>query len=321
MKNNDEIISGAKRTLEIEANSIRNLSAFIDEKYAEVVRKIISAEGRVVVTGIGKSANIANKIVATLNSTGTPAIFMHAADALHGDLGNVQKDDIVICISNSGNTSEISSLIPLIKSLGNTLIGLVGNVDSALAKSADHILYAGVEQEACPHNLAPTSSTTAQLAMGDALAVSLMECRGFSHSDFARVHPGGALGKKLFTRLSDLLTGNPAPMVNPSASIRDVIVSISSGRLGATAVVEGDSLAGIITDGDLRRMLEKNGSVDQIRAMDIMNKAPKVMEADTLLVEAFSIMEQHKIMQVIVTTNGSLSGIIHMHDILKEGIY
>lgn len=322
MKDKNEIVSSAKKTLEIEAESVRNLAAFVDDKFADVVIEIAESAGRVVITGIGKSANIGHKIVATLNSTGTPAVFMHAADALHGDLGNVQKDDIVICISNSGNTPEIKSLIPLLKSMGNTLIGMVGKIDSVLAQQANHIINTTVEQEACPYNLAPTSSTTAQLAMGDALAVSLMEYRGFSDDDFARVHPGGALGKKLYIKLKDLLQQTDVPMVSADANIREVIVSISSGRLGASAVVdENQKPVGVITDGDLRRMLQRDENVDGLKAGEIMNGSPKSLDADTLAVKAFSMMEENKITQILVTEQEQLVGIVHLHDILKEGIF
>lgn len=321
MKNADEIVSGARETLEIEANAVRNLANNINDDYVAVIERIHDSNGRVVITGIGKSANIAKKIVATLNSTGTPAIFMHAADAIHGDLGSVQADDVVICISNSGNTPEIKGLIPLIKNMGNTLVGMVGNMDSTLAKQANHVLNTTVDREACPNNLAPTSSTTAQLAMGDAVAVSLMKYRGFSDEDFAKNHPGGALGKKLYLRLSNLLDGEEPTTVQHSDNISEVIMKISSGRKGAAAVLDGDSLVGIITDGDLRRMLEKSTNIDDLVAGDIMNPNPKKMDADTLAVKAFTTMEQHKITQVLVLEDEKLAGIIHLHDILNAGIY
>ncbi len=274
-----------------------------------------------VITGIGKSANIANKIVATLNSTGTPAVFMHAADAIHGDLGNVQKNDVVICISKSGESPEIKVLTPLVKNMGNLLVGMVGNMDSFLAKQSDHILNTTVEVEACPNNLAPTSSTTAQLAMGDALAVALMECRGFKASDFAKYHPGGALGKKLYTRMGDLLFDDRKPQVGLEASLSEVILEISSNRLGATIVLEGEKVQGVITDGDLRRMLEKGVDVSALKAKDIMSANPKTISIDSLAVDGFHLMEKNKITQLVVTNGDSYAGIVHLHDILKEGIY
>ncbi len=273
-----------------------------------------------VVTGIGKSAIIANKIVATLNSTGTPAIFLHAADAIHGDIGTIQKNDNIICLSKSGNTPEIKVLVPLLKKGGNKLIAMTGNTASYLAKQADFVLNCTVEKEACPHDLAPTSSTTAQLAMGDALAVCLLECRDFSKEDFARFHPGGALGKKLYLKVEDISSQNQKPQVKPGDSIRAVIMEISSKRLGATAVVENGKLAGVITDGDLRRMLEKPGDTSKLKASSIMNKNPKTIEEGELAVNAMKFMEQYSITQLIVTNKGKYSGFIHLHDLIKEGI-
>lgn len=321
MINPQSITDSAKKTLKIEADAISHLADLIDDQFVSVVQLILQSEGRVVITGIGKSANIANKIVATLNSTGTPAVFMHAADAIHGDLGNVQKNDVVICISKSGESPEIKVLTPLVKNMGNLLVGMVGNMDSFLAKQADHILNTTVEVEACPNNLAPTSSTTAQLAMGDALAVALMECRGFKASDFAKYHPGGALGKKLYTRMGDLLFDDRKPQVGLEASLSEVILEISSNRLGATIVLEGEKVQGVITDGDLRRMLEKGVDVSALKAKDIMSANPKTISIDSLAVDGFHLMEKNKITQLVVTNGDSYAGIVHLHDILKEGIY
>ena len=319
-KSIDKIIELAKATLNIEADSVRNLQNYINNDFVACVQLISKSKGRVVVTGIGKSAIIAQKIVATFNSTGTPAIFMHAADAIHGDLGTIQQDDVVICISKSGNTPEIKVLVPLLKTGGNKLIGLVGNVDSYLAQQADYILNSTVEKEACPNNLAPTSSTTAQLAMGDALAVCLLDYKGFTSKDFAKYHPGGALGKKLYLKVADISLQNQKPQVKPGDSIKSVILEISSKRLGATAVVDNDKLVGVITDGDLRRMLESSNSIDNLNASDIMNKTPKKIEADELAVNALRLLEQNSITQLIVTDKGRYHGFVHLHDLLKEGI-
>jgi arabinose-5-phosphate isomerase len=274
-----------------------------------------------VVSGIGKSALVGRKIVATLNSTGTPALFMHAADAIHGDLGNVQKGDIVLCISKSGDSPEIKVLVPLLKSMGNTLIGMVSNLKGYLAKNSDMLLRTPIEKEACPNNLAPTSSTTAQLAMGDALAVALMECRGFTSSDFAKYHPGGALGKKLYVTIGDLIEESEKPEVAPSTPIKDVIISISRGRVGAVAVMDKTILKGIITDGDIRRMLERGSNLLKTKASDIMGVNPKTIESSELAVAGFQIMESNSITQLIVVKNGKYKGIVHLHDILKEGIF
>lgn len=299
---------------------MRELITFLDGKFVDVVQLLLQSQGRVVFTGIGKSANIANKLVATFNSTGTPALFMHAADAIHGDLGLVQEHDVVICISKSGNSPEIKALVPLVKSLGNPLVAMVGNLDSFLAQRADFVLNTTVSQEACPNNLAPTTSTTAQLAMGDAVAICLMEERGFTARDFARYHPGGALGKKLYTTLADVLREDLQPSVGPEQMLRDVIVEISAKRLGAAAVVDRGQLLGIITDGDIRRMLEKGMDLNQTRAKDIMSHSPKTMEEDELAVEALLVMESSSITQIIVTSLGSYRGIVHLHDLLREGI-
>ena len=319
-KSIDKIIDLAKMTLNIEAESVQNLQTFINNDFVDCVKLIYGSKGRVVVTGIGKSAIIAQKIVATMNSTGTPATFMHAADAIHGDLGTIQQEDIVICISKSGNTPEIKVLVPLLKNSGNKLIALVGNVNSYLAQQADYILNTTVDKEACPNNLAPTSSTTAQMAMGDALAVCLLDCRDFSSKDFAKYHPGGALGKKLYLKVGDISTQNQKPQVKPDDSIKSVILEISSKRLGATAVIDNDTLVGVITDGDLRRMLEKSDSIANLKASDIMNKTPKRIEADELAVNAMQLLEQFNITQLIVTENGKYHGFVHLHDLLKEGI-
>ena len=319
-KSIDKIIQLAKTTINIEADSVRNLQNYINNDFIECVKLIYESKGRVVITGIGKSAIIAQKIVATLNSTGTPSIFMHAADAIHGDLGTIQQDDIVICISKSGNTPEIKVLVPLLKNSGNKLIALVGNVDSYLAKEANYILNSTVEKEACPNNLAPTSSTTAQLAMGDALAVCLLDCRDFSSNDFAKYHPGGALGKKLYLKVGDISNQNQKPQVKSEDAIKTVILEISSKRLGATAVVDNGNLVGVITDGDLRRMLEKSDSVANLKAAEIMNMNPKKIEADELAINAMQLLEQFNITQLIVTDKGKYHGFVHLHDLLKEGI-
>ncbi|MCD6112131.1 MAG: KpsF/GutQ family sugar-phosphate isomerase [Bacteroidales bacterium] len=320
MKTKEEIINIAKATIKNEVKSIINLEKSINDDFTKSIELILNSEGRVIITGIGKSANIGTKIVATLNSTGTPSIFMHAADAIHGDLGMVQKEDVVICISKSGNTPEIKVLVPLLKQRGNFLIAIVGNINSYLAKQADYILDTTVEKEACHNNLAPTSSTTAQLVMGDALAVCLLECRGFSINDFAKYHPGGALGKKLYLRVSDLYINNEKPEVDINDNIKSIIMEISSKRLGATAVLDNDNLVGIITDGDLRRMLQKSDDIRNITSKNIMTKNPKTIDADTLVVDAFYIMKKNNITQMLVTNNNRYVGVIHLHDILKEGI-
>ena len=318
-KSIDKIKELAISTLNIEADSVRNLQNFINNDFVATVKLIYESKGRVVVTGIGKSAIIAQKMVATMNSTGTPSIFMHAADAIHGDLGTIQKEDVVICISKSGNTPEIKVLVPLLKTGGNKLIGLVGNVDSYLAKQSDYVLNSTVEKEACPNNLAPTSSTTAQLAMGDALAVCLLDCRDFTSSDFAKYHPGGALGKKLYLKVGDIATQNQKPIVKPDDSIKSVIMEISSKRLGATAVVENGNLVGVITDGDLRRMLEKTDAINSLRAANIMNKTPKQIKAEELAVNVMQLLEKFNITQLIVTDHGKYHGFVHLHDLSRQG--
>jgi len=320
VKSKEEIKKVALETIDIESNSISNLKNYINDDFLKCVEIIYKCNGRVVITGIGKSAIIASKIVATLNSTGTPSIFMHAADAIHGDLGIIQKNDVIICISNSGNTPEIKILTPMLKTLGALLIGMVGNIDSYLARQADLIINTTVEEEASPGNPAPTSSTTAQLVMGDTLAVSLLLCRGFTTKDFARYHPGGSLGKQLYLKASDLFINNECPLVSSDADIRSVIMEISSKRLGATAVEENRKITGIITDGDLRRMLQKTDNISNIKARDIMSKNPKTIDKNTLAVDALQIMRQHNITQLLVMENGEYVGVVHLHDIINEGI-
>ena len=316
-----DIKSVALRTIRLEADAIAGLEEMIDDDFEKAIVAISKAKGRVVISGIGKSAIIAQKIVATLNSTGTPSIFLHAADAIHGDLGMVQQDDIVMIISKSGESPEIKVLLPLLKNFGNTLIGMVGNTASYLAIQSDILLNTTVSQEACPNNLAPTSSTTAQLVMGDALAISLMELKGFGSEDFAKFHPGGILGKKLYLRVSDLYTNNERPVVQETASLKDVIVEISTKRLGATAVTDTHGACiGIITDGDLRRMLEKNIPIDSATAADIMTRNPKVINWDQLAVDALDIMRKKNITQLLVKKGEQYLGILHLHDLIREGL-
>ena len=320
MINKDEIKQIACRTLEIERDSINGLIATVDNDFVNVVEEVYNSKGRLVVSGIGKSAIIAQKIVATLNSTGTPSLFMHAADAIHGDLGMVQKDDLVICISKSGNTPEVKVLVPLVKNMGNKLIALTGNYESFLGKNADYRLSCYVEQEACPNNLAPTNSTTAQMVMGDALAVCLIKCRGFGSTDFAKYHPGGALGKKLYLRVSDLIAHNEKPQVSSGTSLKDIILEISSKRLGVTAVVDNGVLVGIITDGDLRRMLSREADFKLITAADILSKNPKTLNVDAMAVEAVEQMKKQNISQLIIVEGREYKGVVHFHDLLKEGL-
>jgi len=316
----DKIRETAKSTIETEYKAVKNLQKSINSDFIEAVVLLFDMKGRVIVTGIGKSANIAQKIVATFNSTGTPAIFMHAADAIHGDLGIIRDDDVVLLLSKSGETPEIKVLVPLLKARGNKLIALIGNTDSYLAKQADFVIDTTVEKEACPNNLAPTASTTAQLVMGDALAISLLELRGFTPSDFAKFHPGGILGKRMFLRVEDLAVNNLVPKVNTTESISDVIIEISSKRLGAAAVLDHDKLVGIITDGDLRRMIQIHADFRQLTAADVMTRNPKSIEKDELVVDALNIMREKNITQLPVTNEGMYMGVIHLHDILKEGI-
>lgn len=320
MKQKNQILEIAKNVLEQEAQAVHQLIHHLSDDFALAVEAIYQSEGRVIVTGIGKSANIAQKIVSTLNSTGTPAIFMHAADAIHGDLGIIQPKDIVLTISKSGNTPEIKVLLPLIKFRGNKIVAITGNMESYLALQSDFVLNVSVEKEACPNNLAPTTSTTAQLAMGDALAVCLLEMRGFSPDDFAKIHPGGSLGKMLYLTADDIFSQNETPVVSPETPISEVIVEMTSKRLGATAVMENGQIKGMITDGDLRRMLQKQENFSHLIAADIMNPSPKIIQHDTLLVDALNMMRNNNITQVLVTKNGAYVGVIHLHDILKEGI-
>jgi len=320
LKTKQEIKRSALETIETELQAINNLKKYIDDDFVRAVELIHNSKGRLILTGIGKSAHIASKIVSTLNSTGTAAIFMHAADAIHGDLGIIKNDDIVICISKSGETPEIKVLVPLLKNMGNMLVAMVGNKDSYLAKQAELILCTYVEKEACPNNLAPTASTTSQLVMGDALAVCLLEANGFTASDFAKYHPGGALGKKLYLRVSDLYINNEKPQVSEDTGIDEVILEISSKRLGATAVVNEDKLVGIITDGDLRRMLQLTNDISQKKARDVMSVNPRVIEEDMLVIDALDLMRKNNITQLMVADHMVYKGIIHLHDILKEGI-
>ena len=320
MKTKASIISSAKETIKLEGQSILNLSNLIDNDFAEAVELIYNSKGRVIITGIGKSAIIATKIVATLNSTGTPAVFMHAADAIHGDLGLILQDDVVICISKSGNTPEIKVLVPLIKNAKNKMIAITGNKDSFLGQQADFVLNAFVEKEACPNNLAPTTSTTAQLVLGDALAVSLLELRGFSSKDFAKYHPGGALGKKLYLRVQDISSVNQKPEVTLDTNIKQVIVEISEKMLGVTAVTENNKIVGIITDGDLRRMLSKVDNFSDLTAKDIMSANPKRIDEDAMAIDAMEVLETYGISQLLVQKDGKYAGVVHIHDLIREGI-
>ncbi|NRB59390.1 MAG: KpsF/GutQ family sugar-phosphate isomerase [Winogradskyella sp.] len=320
MNPKSSILNTAKSTINLESEAISNLANLLTEDFVEAVELIYNSKGRVIITGIGKSAIIANKIVATLNSTGTPSVFMHAADAIHGDLGLILEDDIVICISKSGNTPEIKVLVPLIKNAKNKMIAITSNKESFLGQQADYVLNVYVAQEACPNNLAPTTSTTAQLVMGDALAVCLLELRGFSSRDFAKYHPGGSLGKRLYLRVNDLSSQNQKPKVGLEANIQEVIVEISEKMLGVTAVVEDDKIIGIITDGDLRRMLSKNSDFSNLKAKDIMSKDPRRIQEDAMAVDAKEVMEEHGISQLLVEHNGNYAGVVHLHDLIKEGI-
>ncbi|MCX6315953.1 MAG: KpsF/GutQ family sugar-phosphate isomerase [Bacteroidetes bacterium] len=315
------IRQAALRTIELEAQSVKGLAAFIDSDFEKAVQAIAACRGRVVVSGIGKSAVIAQKMVATFNSTGTPAVFMHAADAIHGDLGMVQQEDVVMVISKSGESPEIKVLVPLIRNFGNTLIAMVGNTTSFLAKNASLLINTTVEQEACPNNLAPTTSTTAQLVMGDAIAICLMEMKGFQSEDFAKFHPGGMLGKKLYLRVSDLYTGNEKPAVKKDQSLKEVIVEMTGKRLGITAVVDDNQqLLGIITDGDLRRMLENTTAINSVTAGEIMTQNPVTIQPDELAVNALDMLRKKEISQLAVTNNGIYLGILHIHDLIREGL-
>ncbi|MDO4783332.1 MAG: KpsF/GutQ family sugar-phosphate isomerase [Capnocytophaga felis] len=315
-----KIIEIARKTIEEEAKAISNLADFIDDNFIKSVNYILNSKGRVVITGIGKSAIIASKIVATMNSTGTPAIFMHAADAIHGDLGIIQEDDIVICISKSGNTPEIKVLVPLLKRGNNKLIAITSNKNSVLGQQADCVLYAHVEKEACPNNLAPTTSTTAQLVLGDALAICLLEMKQFGSSDFAKYHPGGALGKRLYLKVSDIVANNQKPQVSPETDIKKVIVEISEKMLGATAVIDGQNIIGVVTDGDIRRMLSKTDTITGLTAKDVMTANPKTIDSNTLAIDALDVMETNKITQLLVTENNTYIGVVHLHNLVQEGL-
>lgn len=316
----ENILAIAKKTILSESEAIIKLTDFLDDNFVNSVEIIFNTKGRLIVTGIGKSAIIAQKIVATMNSTGTPSMFLHASEAIHGDLGMVQPGDVVICISKSGNSPEIKVLVPILKRFGNTLIAITGNTTSFLAKGSDYILNTTVETEACPINLAPTNSTTAQLVMGDALAVCLMEMRDFKSEDFAKYHPGGALGKKLLLRVKDMLEHSLKPMVQADASIKQAIFEISEKRLGVTAVVENNKVIGIITDGDIRRMLNERDSFSDLKAKDIMTKNPKRIKSTDMVVDALNMLEDFSITQLIVVDGDEYKGVLHLHDILKEGI-
>lgn len=316
----ENILAAAKKAILSESASIKKLVDFLDDQFVKAVQTIFESKGRLIVTGIGKSAIIAQKIVATMNSTGTPSLFLHASEAIHGDLGMIQKDDVVICISKSGNSPEIKILVPFLKNYGSSLIAITGNMTSFLAKSSDLVLNTTIDAEACPNNLAPTNSTTAQLVMGDALAVCLMEMRDFKAEDFAKYHPGGALGKKLLLRVKDMLNNALKPSVNLDTPIKKVIFEISEKRLGVTAVIENNKVVGIITDGDIRRMLAERDTLNDVTAQDIMTKNPKMIASDAMVVDAFNILEDNSITQIVVADDGEYKGILHLHDILKEGI-
>ena len=320
MTTKENILSTAKKAILSESESIKKIIDYLDHQFVDAVETIYNSKGRLVITGIGKSAIIAQKIVATLNSTGTPSLFLHAAEAIHGDLGMIQSQDVVICISKSGNSPEIKVLVPFLKKYGHTLIAITGNMTSFLAKSSDLVLNTTVDAEACPNNLAPTNSTTAQLVMGDALAVCLMELHDFIAADFAKYHPGGALGKKLLLRVNDMLEHALKPTVSPDTPIKQVIFEISEKRLGVTAVIENNKVVGIITDGDIRRMLNNRDSIAGVIAQDIMTKNPKTITSATMVIDAFNMMEDFAITQLVVVDHGEFKGILHIHDILKEGI-
>ena len=316
-----DVIKQALATIDMEATSVEKLKGYVDESFVKVVEVIHSSNGRVVITGIGKSAIIAQKIVATLNSTGTPALFMHAADAIHGDLGMIQEHDVVIIISKSGESPEIKVLIPFIKNFGNTVVALCGNEQSYLAKNAHYFINSTVSQEACPNNLAPTTSTTAQLVMGDALAVCLLSLKGFTAEDFARFHPGGALGKRMYLRVSDLSKANERPSVNENASLKEIIYEISSKRLGATVVTnDNGDLLGIITDGNIRRMLENHNNTADLKASDIFTENPKTIEESELAATALELIRKNNITQIVVVNEGKYAGMVHLHDLIREGL-
>ena len=314
------IIEFGKEVIKLQSESIRNLVELVDENFETAINLILDSKGRVVVTGIGKSAIIANKIVATLNSTGTPSIFMHAADAIHGDLGIIKKDDVIICISKSGNTPEIMDLVPFLKMTKNPLIAITGDINSALAKNSSVVLNSHVDIEICPNNLAPTNSTTAQLVIGDAIAATLVKIKGFTSNDFAKFHPGGSLGKKLYLKVNDLIDSAVKPMVSTDDDIKDVIIEISNKMLGITPVFSKDTIVGVITDGDLRRTLLNNQEISKLKAKDIMSTNPQIIDSETLASEALEIMKKNKISQLIVTNNNLYFGVIHIQSLIKEGI-
>jgi arabinose-5-phosphate isomerase len=320
LSNNKAILDLAKKTIQTESEAIRNLNTLLTDDFVHAVSSIIASKGRVIITGVGKSAIIATKIVATLNSTGTPAIFMHAADAIHGDLGTIQENDVVICISKSGSTPEIKMLVPLIKRGTNKLIGMTGNIDSFLAQEADFVLNTFVQKEACPNNLAPTTSTTAQLVMGDALAICLLELKGFSSKDFAKYHPGGALGKRLYLTVADIAGNNQKPEVDIRTDIKEVIVEISQKMLGVTAVMDQGKIAGVVTDGDIRRMLNTYDNFNGLKAKDIMSSNPKTIQTDVLAIEALELMQDNGISQLLAVEGENYAGIVHLHNLINEGI-
>jgi len=320
LTDSQSILAIAKRTIETESAAIRHLSTLVDEGFSDAVNCIVASKGRVIVSGIGKSAIIAAKISATLNSTGTPAIFMHAGDAIHGDLGTILEDDVVICISKSGSTPEIKMLVPLIKRGKNKLIGMTGNPDSFLGQQADFVLNTFVEKEACPNNLAPTTSTTAQMVMGDALAICLLEIKGFSSSDFAKYHPGGALGKRLYLRVSDIVANNQRPEVDIDTPVKEVIIEISEKMLGVTAVTQNDEIVGIVTDGDIRRMLNRYDNISGLIAKDIMTSNPKTIPVDVLAIEALELMQNRGISQLLGMDGKKYCGVVHLHNLINEGI-
>ena len=314
------IIEFGREAIKLQSESIRNLVELVDDNFETAINLILNSKGRVVVTGIGKSAIIANKIVATLNSTGTPSIFMHAADAIHGDLGIIKKDDVIICISKSGNTQEIMDLVPFLKMTKNPLIAITGDTNSSLAKNSSVVLNSHVDVEICPNNLAPTNSTTAQLVIGDAIAATLVKIKGFTSNDFAKFHPGGSLGKKLYLKVNDLIDCAVKPMVSTDDDIKDVIIEISNKMLGITPVFSKDTIVGVITDGDLRRTLLNNQEISKLKAKDIMSTNPQIIDSETLASEALEIMKKNKISQLIVTNNNSYFGVIHIQSLIKEGI-
>ncbi len=321
IKNNQYIIDSAKRTIELQKEAIEGLQSFVNEHLVHAVDAIAACKGRLVISGIGKSAIVAQKMVATMNSTGTPALFMHAADAIHGDLGMIQQDDVVLIISKSGDSPEIKVLTPLVKNFGNIIIGMVGNMQSYLAKHSHIVLNTTVQKEACPNNLAPTTSTTAQMVMGDALAICLMETKSFKMEDFAKFHPGGALGKKMYLRVGELIQLHESPYVNEADNVKKVIIEISKKRLGATAVLNNaNEVVGIVTDGDVRRMFEKYDDFKAIVAKDIMSIQPKTISTDMLAVEALQQMKEFNISQLLVLDNEKYAGVLHVHDLMREGI-